>query len=110
MRRIACILLSLVLFGMTGAAHAQLSELEQRIVSFAKHGAPSALELLERAVRINSGTLDPRGVRGVREVGEVFRKELESLGFATRWADMRAASIERGTVRAALLIHRLARP
>ncbi len=66
-------------------AHAQLSETEQRIVEAVKARTPAALTLLERAVRINSGTLNPEGVRAV---GAVFRAELDELGFATRWAEM----------------------
>ena len=66
-------------------ALAQLSETEQRIVAAVKERSPAALELLERAVRINSGTLN---VEGVREVGTLFRAELDELGFATRWVEM----------------------
>ena len=44
-----------------------------------------ALELLERSVNINSGTMNPAGVR---EVGALFRKEFDQLGFQTRWIDM----------------------
>ena len=67
------------------AAQAQLSETEGRIVAAVKERSPAALALLERAVRINSGTLNPDGVR---EVGAIFRAELDALGFATRWIDM----------------------
>lgn len=67
------------------AAHAQLSDVEQRIVTAVKERSPAALTLLERTVRINSGTLNPDGVR---EVGAIFRAELDALGFATRWIDM----------------------
>ena len=70
---------------MTGTAHAQLSDTEQRIVAAVKQRAPAALELLERSVRINSGTLNPEGVRAV---GDIFRAELHALGFTTRWIDM----------------------
>ena len=70
---------------MTGTAHAQLSDTEQRIVAAVKQRAPAALELLERSVRINSGTLNPEGVRAV---GDIFRAELDALGFKTRWIDM----------------------
>jgi glutamate carboxypeptidase len=69
----------------SGAAQAQLDETEQRIVAAVKQRSPQALELLERAVRINSGTLN---ADGVREVGKVFRSELDALGFTTRWVDM----------------------
>ena len=42
------------------------------------------LALLERIVNINSGTLN---FAGVRQVGDVLRAQLDSLGFATRWVD-----------------------
>jgi len=70
---------------LTGLAGAQLSETEQRIVAAVKQRSPAALELLEKSVRINSGTLNPEGVRAV---GEIYRSELDALGFKTRWIDM----------------------
>jgi glutamate carboxypeptidase len=66
-------------------AFAQLNDTEQRIVAAVKSRSTQALDLLERAARINSGTLNPEGVR---EVGQLFRAELDTMGFATRWADM----------------------
>ena len=70
-----------------GAAQAQMNDAEQRIANAVKQRSPQALELLEKSVRINSGTLNTEGVRAV---GEVFRAELEGLGFKTRWVDMPA--------------------
>src|SRR5262249_46102296 len=67
------------------SAFAQLSDTEQRIVAAVKQRSPAALQLLEKSVRINSGTLNPEGVR---TVGEIYRAELDGLGFATRWVDM----------------------
>jgi glutamate carboxypeptidase len=67
------------------AARAELSETEQRIVAAVKERTPAAIQLLERSVRVNSGTLNPEGVR---EVGKIFAAEFDSLGFATRWAEM----------------------
>jgi glutamate carboxypeptidase len=72
-------------FLLAGAAQAQLTETEQRIVAAVKQRTPAALELLEQSVRINSGTLNPEGVRAV---GDVYRAELDALGFKTRWIDM----------------------
>jgi len=72
-------------FLLTGAAQAQLSETEQHIVAAVKQRTPAALELLEKSVRINSGTLNPEGVRAV---GEIYRAELDALGFKTRWVEM----------------------
>ena len=70
---------------LTGVARAQLSETEQRIVAAVKQRTPAALQLLEKSVRINSGTLNPEGVRAV---GDIYRAELDALGFKTRWIDM----------------------
>ncbi|HEY4082899.1 MAG TPA: M20/M25/M40 family metallo-hydrolase [Burkholderiaceae bacterium] len=79
-------LLSLVILAV-GSAHAQMNDAEQRIANAVKQRSPQALTLLEKSVRINSGTLNTEGVRAV---GEVFRAELEGLGFKTRWVDMPA--------------------
>ena len=57
---------------------------EEVIVQQAEEGTARALELLEKSVNINSGTLN---FAGVREVGELFRREFEELGFATEWID-----------------------
>ena len=83
----------------TGVAHAQLSDTEQRIVAAVKQRTPAALELLEKSVRINSGTLNPEGVRAV---GDIYRAELEGLGFKTRWIDMPPAMKRAGHLAATL--------
>ena len=62
----------------------RLTSDEQAIVAAIDANNPSALELLERVVNINSGSMN---FAGVREVGQVFRAELDALGFATRWVD-----------------------
>ncbi|NML42244.1 M20 family metallopeptidase [Ramlibacter sp. G-1-2-2] len=74
-----------IAFLLAGTAHAQLTDTEQRIVAAVKQRSPAALELLEQSVRINSGTLNPEGVRAV---GEIYRAELDALGFKTRWIAM----------------------
>ncbi len=74
-----------VFFVLTTTAHAQLSDAEQRVVAAIKGRTPAALELLEQSVRINSGTLNPEGVRAV---GDIYQAELDALGFKTRWIDM----------------------
>ena len=68
-------------------AYAQLSDAEQRITDSIRQRSSSALEFLEKTVRINSGTLN---VDGVREVGRLYRAEFETMGFTTRWAEMPA--------------------
>jgi len=44
----------------------------------------AALALLERTVNINSGSLN---FAGVRQVGDIFRAQYDSLGFTTHWVD-----------------------
>ena len=70
------------------SAFAQLSPPEQKLADAVKARTPAALALLEKAVNINSGTLNQEGVR---EVGKLFRAELDALGFTTRWVEMPAA-------------------
>jgi glutamate carboxypeptidase len=57
---------------------------EQAVVTAVDAANPQALALLERVVNINSGSMN---FAGVRAVGEVFRGELDALGFTTRWID-----------------------
>ena len=57
---------------------------EPAIVAHVDAHNGEALALLERVVNINSGT---QNLTGVREVGEIFRASLDTLGFSTRWVD-----------------------
>ena len=68
------------------SAHAQevVSQTEQRILVEIEARAQEAIALLERSVNINSGTMN---FEGVREVGRLFREELDALGFETEWVD-----------------------
>ena len=65
-------------------AAALTSPIEHRIVTAVDRRNDEGLALLERVVNINSGTMN---FEGVRNVGEVFREELDALGFRTRWVD-----------------------
>jgi glutamate carboxypeptidase len=67
------------------AAGQQLSPREEAIVRYVDAHAEDAIGFLERIVNINSGTLNPRGVR---EVGRHFQAPLDSLGFDVRWIEM----------------------
>ncbi|MRX07212.1 M20/M25/M40 family metallo-hydrolase [Pseudoduganella sp. FT25W] len=70
------------------AAHADaLSPTEQKIVAEVKAHSAQGLELLERSVNINSGTMNHDGVRAV---GKLFGEQFDQLGFKTRWSDMPA--------------------
>lgn len=61
-----------------------LSEVERRITSEVDARTAEAIDLLERAVNINSGSMN---FDGVREVGVLFRQEFDALGFETQWID-----------------------
>jgi len=76
---------------MTPLAAQSLSPIERRIVAAVDARTPEAVALLERAVNINSGSMNPEGVRAV---GEVYRAELDALGFTTRLVDM--TEVQRG--------------
>jgi glutamate carboxypeptidase len=76
-----------LLLVMSSTMAAALDEQEAQIVAHVKRHTPAALQLLERSVLINSGTLNPAGVR---EVGAVYAQAFEALGFKTRWVDMPA--------------------
>ena len=78
------ILICLALAGVAGSAAAGLQPVEQAIVAAVNARQPQALDLLEQAVNINSGTLN---FDGVREVGELFGTAFDELGFETRWIE-----------------------
>lgn len=88
--RVAVLLMStcVVACGSAFATHAQaasLSPAEQQIAAGVRARSDEAIRVLEQVVNINSGTMNHAGVR---EVGEMYRAELEQLGFTTRWIDM----------------------
>ena len=60
------------------------SPAERAIVTAVDAGNADALDLLEKAVNINSGT---HNFPGVRAVGALFRREFDQLGFKTTWVD-----------------------
>jgi glutamate carboxypeptidase len=62
-----------------------LSPIEREIADYVEAHTEEAIAFLQRIVDINSGTMNHDGVR---EVGRLFREELDALGFRTRWIDM----------------------
>ncbi|MCZ6506466.1 MAG: M20/M25/M40 family metallo-hydrolase [Acidobacteria bacterium] len=81
-RPLLTILVLAVAAGWTPAAALEL--IEQRIVEQVEANNDAALELLQRTVDINSGTMN---FAGVRAIGAIFAAELDALGFATTWVD-----------------------
>jgi glutamate carboxypeptidase len=61
-----------------------LSVTERKVVASIDRHQAESIALLERAVNINSGTMN---FEGVRAVAQVFQPEFKSLGFAVRWVD-----------------------
>src|SRR5262245_60868302 len=76
----------LVPFALIKAAQSPsaLAPTERALVTAIDADQPAAIALLERVVNINSGT---QNLEGVRQVGAVFRAELEALGFRAEWVD-----------------------
>jgi len=69
---------------VVGAAAGGLAPHERRLARFVEAHEAEGRALLERAVNINSGTMN---FAGVRAVGELFREPLARLGFSVRWVD-----------------------
>ena len=88
MKQIVTFILITVFFGfqVTPAALAQtLNPDEKRIVDYIDQHNGEAVSFLESIVNIESPTED---LAGVRNVGMVFKREFENLGFSTKWIDM----------------------
>lgn len=76
MRILAIILvLNFVIFGNT-----QNKNVERKIVKSVDNNLDQAFELLKTSVNINSGTMN---FEGVQQVGRLYKKELDDLGFST---------------------------
>ncbi len=65
-------------------AHA-LSDIEANILAHIDQEMPQAMSLLEKTVNINSGTMNPVGVK---QVGHIFMDELSQLGFDCHWLSL----------------------
>jgi glutamate carboxypeptidase len=81
-------LLAFLLLALPAAAVAGLNPAERRMAEVAAQESSRSIQLLERLVNQNSGTLN---FEGVAAVGRMVREELEPLGFEVRWVDMREA-------------------
>ena len=80
-------ILALSLLSIAGVRAAELSAEEQRMADWIDAHAEDAIALLEETVNISSGTMNHDGVR---EVGRVMQRELDSIGLETEWIDMPA--------------------
>ncbi|RTL57412.1 MAG: M20 family peptidase [Sphingobacteriales bacterium] len=62
-----------------------LSKTEQKILKSVDANTTYAFNLLKEAVNINSGSFN---ITGVKQVGELFSKELATLGFTVEWVSL----------------------
>src|SRR4051812_2794472 len=74
-----------LIFAVSVLGAADLTPTEQKIAQAVDANIPETNTLLERLVNINSGSLNPAGVR---KVADVLRPEFEALGFQVRWISM----------------------
>lgn len=75
----------LILFLPMALQAQKLSKEEKKILEIIHKNHPQAVEMLEKAVNINSGTLN---VEGVREVAKIFDEAFRKIGLETRWIEM----------------------
>lgn len=94
MKRINCALISIALIACFApiANSQKLSPEEQRIVNYIDAHKDEAIAFLERVVNIESAT---QNTAGVKQVGQAFKTEFESIGLTARWLDM-PAEMNRG--------------
>lgn len=80
MKKLVCILsFLLVVLVVNGQA---LSKEEQQLMNTIEAEMKATIELLKESVNINSGTYN---IAGVKQVGELYGKELSALGFTVDW-------------------------
>lgn len=78
-------LLSLIIFPLVSQINIvaqDLSKEELQLQKYINSYSGEAIQLLEKVVNINSGTLN---IKGNRKVGNIFKKELDKLNFKTYW-------------------------
>jgi glutamate carboxypeptidase len=80
----ACSILTLASPSTSGAQQGTppLSRVEQKIRDYVRSHETEQISLLEKAVNINSGTLN---LAGVRAVGKLLEPEFTALGFNAKW-------------------------
>lgn len=81
------VLLSFLFLSFQTFAQQNLSKEEKKLLAAIEENYASTMELLEEVVNINSGSLNKEGVR---EVGRVFEREFQKIGFDTEWVEIPA--------------------
>jgi glutamate carboxypeptidase len=87
----ATMVFSVALAGAQGVTRSasvpSLSPVEQKLRDYVHAHQGEQVALLEKAVNINSGTLN---LKGVREVGSLFAREFAAVGLDTTWVSLPA--------------------
>ena len=78
----------IISFSAVGGYAQSISKEEKLIVKSIEKNYPEAVRFFEKTININSGTYN---LNGVRQVGSVYKKFLDELGFTTTWVSMPAA-------------------
>ena len=76
---------STLIFAVSSLKAQKLSSKEKKIINAVEKNNDEAIAFLEKVVNINSGTLN---LKGVEEVGMVFKDAFDEIGFSTRWIEM----------------------
>lgn len=84
---ILTLLLFLSLFANANSLASNSNTIENAIVKQVNQALPAAIKTLEKAVNINSGTMN---FAGVKKVGQLFQAQLQELGLTTQWIDGRS--------------------
>ncbi|HAH38971.1 MAG TPA: peptidase M20, partial [Algoriphagus sp.] len=86
MKKSAFIIILAILPFLTFAQQ-KLSKEEKKLLELVDKNYQETVALLEEVLNINSGSLNKEGVR---EVGRVFAREFEKIGFETEWVEVPA--------------------
>jgi glutamate carboxypeptidase len=79
------LLLFLGIFPLFSIAQQKLNQEEQKLLELIDKNYKETVALLEEVININSGSLNKQGVR---EVGKVFEREFQKIGFQTEWVEL----------------------
>lgn len=78
--------ITLLLFLITLGLQAQeIKQEEKKMIKYIRDHQQEQIDFLEKTVNINSGTMNHSGIK---EVGMLYKAELDALGFETRWITM----------------------
>ena len=83
----SALLLIVVFVSILSFAQQKLTKDEQKLIELIDKNYKETLALLEEVININSGSLNKEGVR---EVGRVFEREFQKIGFQTEWIELPA--------------------